>query len=90
MVKAHIRPRYVALVVYEDGDSEELYLDQLCQHLLPEGALPPAEGTDPGVGAGAALLRDRRLIRCARPGHKVRGWCCTVRAWGQRLTAAAF
>eukprot|EP00039_Didymoeca_costata_P013910 m.218001 g.218001 ORF g.218001 m.218001 type:complete len:749 (+) comp15897_c0_seq4:426-2672(+) len=39
--------RAVVEVEYEDGDLEELYLDQMLEALMPEGTLPPSGPKDP-------------------------------------------
>lgn len=47
MVKSKVPSRPVVAVEYEDGDAEELYLDQLLDALMPTGTLPPAGESDP-------------------------------------------
>lgn len=49
MVKRRVPTRPVVEVNYEDGDEEELYLDQVMLVLMPEGTLPPAAAQDPNA-----------------------------------------
>eukprot|EP00038_Savillea_parva_P028924 m.67783 g.67783 ORF g.67783 m.67783 type:complete len:1010 (+) comp8468_c0_seq2:201-3230(+) len=49
MVKRKVPTRPVVEVEYEDGDGEELYLDQLLDALMPLGTLPNVGEKDPAA-----------------------------------------
>ena len=54
------KKKFVADIVYEDGDEEEMYLDQLVEFLLPaETAAPSVDMSNPGGRFLLEIERDR-------------------------------